>query len=54
MKQVWFSGPHSNIVDGYPDAGLCDLAFNWMAKMATQKSLELDFDQDYLNDKQKS
>ena len=53
MKQVWFSGAHSNIGGGYPEAGLCDLAFNWMVKMSTQKGLELDFDQDYLKDKQK-
>ncbi len=51
MKQVWFSGAHSNIGGGYPDAGLSDVAFNWMVKMAVQRGLE--FDPVYLSDPQK-
>jgi hypothetical protein len=48
MKQVWFSGAHSNVGGGYVDAGLSDIAFNWMIKMATLRGLE--FDPVYLND----
>lgn len=51
MKQVWFSGAHSNIGGGYLDARLSDLAFKWMVKMAEQRGLQ--FDPFYLNDPQK-
>ncbi len=51
MKQVWFSGAHSNVGGGYVDAGLSDIAFNWMIKMATLRGLE--FEQLYLNNPQR-
>jgi uncharacterized protein (DUF2235 family) len=50
IKQVWFSGSHSNVGGGFPDHGLSDTAFNWMIKMATQKGVE--FDRLYLDDPQ--
>jgi uncharacterized protein (DUF2235 family) len=35
IKQVWFPGVHSDIGGGYPEAGLSDLALEWMIKQAT-------------------
>ena len=32
VEQVWFPGVHSNIGGSYADAGLSDIAFEWMAK----------------------
>jgi uncharacterized protein (DUF2235 family) len=49
MKQVWFSGAHSNIGGGYPDTGLSDLTFEWMVKMAEKQ--ELEFNPEYLKNK---
>jgi uncharacterized protein (DUF2235 family) len=49
MKQVWFSGAHSNIGGGYKDAGLSDLTFDWMLKMAENCGLE--FNPEYLERK---
>jgi len=34
VTQVWFAGTHSNIGGGYEDAGLSDLAFNWVVRRA--------------------
>lgn len=47
MKQVWFSGAHSNVGGGYKDTGLSDTAFSWMIKNAQLRGLE--FDQSYLS-----
>ena len=30
LKQVWFAGSHSDVGGGYPEAGLSDLALEWM------------------------
>ncbi|HTE00220.1 MAG TPA: DUF2235 domain-containing protein [Mucilaginibacter sp.] len=46
MEQVWFAGVHSNIGGGYPDQGLSDITFQWMAEKA--KSCGLGFDEPYL------
>jgi uncharacterized protein (DUF2235 family) len=51
MKQVWFSGAHSNVGGGYKDAGLSDTALVWMLKKAELRGLE--FDQTYLSDPKK-
>ncbi len=48
MKQVWFSGSHTNVGGGYRYPGLADIAFLWMIKMARLRGLE--FDQAYLDD----
>jgi uncharacterized protein (DUF2235 family) len=42
LKQTWFVGSHSNVGGGYPDAGLSDYAFRWMARQATDHGLGLD------------
>jgi Uncharacterized alpha/beta hydrolase domain (DUF2235) len=34
MKQVWFSGAHSDVGGGYPDGSLSDIALLWMADRA--------------------
>ena len=44
VKQVWFSGAHSNIGGGYRDAALSDIAFRWIVKMAQIRDLEVDAD----------
>lgn len=44
VKQVWFSGAHSNIGGGYLDACLSDIAFRWIVKMAQSRDLEVDPD----------
>lgn len=47
LKQKWFLGTHSNIGGGYVDAGLSDIALQWMIDEA--KSYGLKFNQDYIN-----
>ena len=42
IEQTWFAGVHSNVGGGYPDTGLSDLAFVWMAKRAARHGLALD------------
>lgn len=42
MKQEWFSGVHSNIGGGYPDAGLSDLTLVWMIEKLKQTGLAID------------
>ena len=43
VEQVWFPGVHSNIGGSYADAGLSDIAFEWMAKrVAALTDLVLD------------
>lgn len=41
VQQVWFAGVHSNIGGGYPDAGLSDVAFIWLANRAAECGLAL-------------
>jgi uncharacterized protein (DUF2235 family) len=56
VEQVWFCGAHSNVGGGYPDAGLSDVAFLWMAaKAAAACDAEdgvtpLALDEDYLGE----
>jgi len=45
VEQVWFTGAHSNVGGGYPDATLADQAFLWMVDKARPL---LAFDEDYL------
>ena len=40
VKQVWFTGIHSNVGGGYADAGLSDNALLWMVEQAKQHGLE--------------
>lgn len=42
LEQVWFAGVHSNVGGGYPDAGLADVAFDWLRERAEQCGLEFD------------
>jgi uncharacterized protein (DUF2235 family) len=57
FEQVWFAGAHSNVGGGYPDCGLSDIAFLWMAAKAAAASREEDkkrplaFDEQYLKQK---
>jgi uncharacterized protein (DUF2235 family) len=46
MEQRWFAGVHSNVGGGYADAGLSDLAFDWMRSKA--EACGLAFDAAYL------
>lgn len=40
VKQVWFTGIHSNVGGGYADAGLSDNALLWMVEQAKQHGLK--------------
>ena len=42
LEQTWFVGAHSNVGGGYPDSGLSDHAFRWMARRAMHHGLVLD------------
>lgn len=42
IEQTWFAGAHSNVGGGYPDTGLSDIAFVWMARKAQACGLALD------------
>jgi len=42
IEQTWFPGAHSNVGGGYPDTGLSDGAFVWMARKAQACGLALD------------
>jgi uncharacterized protein (DUF2235 family) len=50
IEQTWFPGAHSNVGGGYPDTGLSDIAFVWMAQKAQACGLALD--QAYVDRKQ--
>jgi uncharacterized protein (DUF2235 family) len=41
LEQVWFAGVHCNIGGGYANAGLSDLALDWMASKAAACGLAL-------------
>jgi len=45
LKQVWFSGVHSDVGGGYPEHGSSDIPLAWMA---SEVSPYLDLDFDYL------
>lgn len=52
LKQTWFSGSHTNVGGGYPDAGNANITLAWMI---SQLDGLLDFDPtyiDYLHDRQ--
>ena len=57
FEQVWFAGVHSNVGGGYPDCGLSDIAFLWMASKAAAAARQEDskrplaFDEQYLKQK---
>ncbi|MDF1623515.1 MAG: DUF2235 domain-containing protein [Pseudohongiella nitratireducens] len=41
VEQVWFPGVHGNIGGGYADAGLSDVALEWMLEKAANHGLTL-------------
>lgn len=41
MKQVWFSGMHTDVGGGYPEQELSDIALEWMRQMAVKHGLEI-------------
>lgn len=47
VEQVWFPGVHSNVGGSYADAGLSDVAMDWMVKRVTRLT-GLEFDPKYL------
>jgi uncharacterized protein (DUF2235 family) len=47
VEQVWFSGAHSNVGGSYEDAGLSDVALDWMVKRVSRLT-GLRFDRRYL------
>jgi len=40
VEQIWFTGVHSNVGGGYADAGLSDIALNWMAGKAYEHGVQ--------------
>lgn len=42
VEQTWFVGSHSDVGGGYPERGLSDVAFLWMAERAQAAGLALD------------
>ena len=51
VEQVWFAGVHSDVGGGYINSGLSDTSLIWMVQKANRLGLE--FDEDYLSDKEK-
>jgi hypothetical protein len=49
LKQVWFSGAHSDVGGGFQDSRLSNIALGWMISELEQKNL-LAFDRNYLID----
>jgi len=49
VEQVWFPGVHSNVGGGYSDAGLSDLALDWMIKRVRTHT-PLAFDDDFISE----
>ena len=43
LLQAWLPGVHANVGGGYVDAGLSDVALDWLATHATAHGLELDW-----------
>jgi Uncharacterized alpha/beta hydrolase domain (DUF2235) len=48
IEQVWFAGVHSNVGGSYPDAGLSDLALQWMIARV-RATCALEFDEKYID-----
>lgn len=46
VEQVWFAGVHTNVGGGYPDAGLSDIALDWMIERVARHT-DLAFDPRY-------
>ncbi len=44
LKQVWFTGAHSDVGGGYPDHQLSDISLGWMIKEATEAGLVFGMD----------
>ena len=42
VEQVWFPGVHADVGGGYPERGLGNVTFTWMASKAVACGLELD------------
>ena len=42
VEQAWFAGAHSDVGGGYEEAGLSDIALEWMMACARRASLEFD------------
>jgi Uncharacterized alpha/beta hydrolase domain (DUF2235) len=42
VEQVWFCGVHSDVGGGYAEAGLSDIALNWMIEKAGDAGLHFD------------
>ena len=40
IREVWFSGVHSDVGGGYPEHGLSDITLNWMIAHAYEHGLE--------------
>jgi hypothetical protein len=49
VEQVWFPGVHSNVGGGYADAGLSDIALDWMIRKA--QAVGLTFKESYLKER---
>ncbi|GGI23595.1 DUF2235 domain-containing protein [Pedobacter mendelii] len=51
MEQRWFTGVHSSVGGGYPDARLSDIALSWMLEKAMDTDLGIDkkYVSDYLS-----
>ena len=47
MKQVWFSGVHSDVGGGYPERHHSDVALKWMVEQATRRGLLIKEDSAY-------
>ncbi len=41
IKQIWFSGVHSNVGGGYPKQGLAHISLNWIATEAEKQGMKL-------------
>ena len=41
IKQVWFSGSHTDVGGGYAEAGLSDIALEWMVQSALSHGIRL-------------
>jgi uncharacterized protein (DUF2235 family) len=41
MRQVWFSGMHTDVGGGYPEPQLSDIALQWMLQMAETHGLKV-------------
>ena len=41
IKQIWFSGVHSNVGGGYPKQGLAHISLYWMTTEAKNKGMKL-------------